>query len=67
LVAETLEDAKRIDDMNDSRQKAIKKSRIKHVKTHGKTLHHEFSDVQQLRSMQITQAYSNQMKGKGGG
>lgn len=66
LVAETLEDAKKIDDMNDPRQKAIKRSRLKHVKEKGQVKHQEFKDVQQMRKMQLTEQYNNKFR-KGNG
>ena len=64
MVAETVSDAQKIDMMNPEHIKRVKKQRLKQIKEQGKVKEQEFKDVQLKRSMQMQQAFNQQVKGR---
>jgi hypothetical protein len=63
LIAETVDDAKEIDDMNSARALAVKKSRMNTLTQQGEINHRDFSDVQQQTRIQAANAYNEARKG----
>lgn len=64
LVAETPQDAQKIDLLNDPHAAQIKKQKLQEVKNRGSVLEQQLTDVKRKRAMQIQQAYINQVKGR---
>jgi hypothetical protein len=64
LMAETVQDAKKIALLNTDQANRVKEQRIKEAKMKGEVLEQQLSDVKMKRSMQIRQAYVNQVKGR---
>jgi len=64
VLAETFEDAKKIDLLNDPRGKQVKQQRLNQIKKKGVVAEQELNDVQRKRSMMMQQAYIQQVKGK---
>ena len=64
VPAETAGDAQKIDLLNPTQIRNIKKQRIQHVKAKGTVKEQEFKDVQRERSMQMQQAFNQQVKGR---
>jgi hypothetical protein len=64
MIAETAEDAQKIDMMNPEHVKRIKKNRIHQVKSEGMVRQQEFKDVQQKRSMDMQRVFSESIKGR---
>ena len=65
LMAETPEDAQKIDILNDPHMSKIKKERMNQVKSaSGEVLEQQLSDVKKKRSMLLRQAFSKNVKGR---
>lgn len=64
VVAQTKEDVKLVDSLNDPHSAKVKQQRLSQVKKHGVVKEQELADVKQKRNMQLTQAYSQSVKGK---
>ena len=64
IPAETLEDAKRIDSLNDPYSSAIKQSRFKQIKEHGIVKETDLSDVKQDIMIQYNQQLIGKMRRK---
>lgn len=64
VVAQTAEDVKMVDALNNPIAARNKKQRLKQVSEQGFVKEQEFKDVQQRRSMQMTQAYSQSLRRK---
>jgi len=64
VVAETPEDAQKIDLLNDPHAKNVKRQRLNQVKTQGVVKQQQFKDVQQKRAVQLQQAYTKSVKGR---
>lgn len=67
LVAQTKEDAQKIDELNSNYTRKIKKDRMSKVNKQGKVKQQEFNDIKQKFRMQMQQAFSQQMKGRKNG
>lgn len=64
MVAETAADAQKINMLNPEHVKKIKRQRMQQVKDQGRVRQQEFKDIQQKRSMQMQQAFSQQVRGR---
>jgi hypothetical protein len=64
LMAETPNDARKIDLLNTEQAVRTKQQRMKEVRSHGALLEQQLSDVKLKRSMQLQQAYVNTVKGR---
>lgn len=64
IVAETKEDAEKVDALNSAQGQRIKQNRLKQLSKKGKLKQQEFKDVQLERSRQMKQAYTQRLKGK---
>jgi len=64
IIAETPEDALKIDLLNDNRSIDIKKQRLNEIKERGNVLEQQLGDIKRRRSMEIQRAYVNKVKGK---
>jgi hypothetical protein len=64
LMAETPQDAQKIDLLNDPHAAQIKKQKLQEIKNRGNVLEQQLSDVKRKRAIQIQQAYINQVKGR---
>lgn len=63
IVAQSTEDAEKIDRMNDLQASAIKKSRQRQIESKGTVEHQNFTDVKQKLSMQLTKMQTEKVKG----
>jgi len=63
-MAETLEDAQNINQLNTAQSSMIKNMRLKQVAKQGTVAHQDFSDVKRDRAMQANKAYIQKMKEK---
>lgn len=65
LMAETPQDAQKIDMLNEPHMARIKKQRMAEIKSQGgQLLEQQLSDVKMKRTMQLRQAFSQQIKGR---
>jgi hypothetical protein len=64
LIAETPEDAVKIDLLNDERAKRVKRQRFGEIQEKGSVAEQQLSDVKLKQNMQFRQAYVNQVKGR---
>jgi hypothetical protein len=64
LMAETQEDAMKIDLLNDERAKRVKRQRFGEIKEKGSVEEQQLSDVKLKQNLQLRQAYVNQVKGR---
>lgn len=62
FVAETPQDAQKIDLLNDAQAMQIKKQKLQEVKNKGQVAEQQLSDVKRKRAIQINQAYAQQMR-----
>jgi hypothetical protein len=65
LMAETPQDAQKIDMLNEPHMARIKKQRMAEIKSQGgQLLEQQLADVKMKRIMQLRQAFSQQIKGR---
>jgi hypothetical protein len=64
LIAETQEDAVKIDLLNDERAVRVKRQRFKEIQEKGSVAEQQLSDVKLKQNLQLRQAYVNQIKGR---
>lgn len=64
LVVDTIEDAKKINLLNDNRAIQIKRQRFKEIKEKGVVLEQQLPDIKQRYAMQMQQAYNKRVKGQ---
>lgn len=65
LVADSVDDARRIETLNSEMASAIKRKRFKHLKEKGEVSEQEMPDTRQRVQMQKTNQFMDSVKGKG--
>ena len=63
IVAETPQDAAKIDLLNDSRGSKVKQQRLKEIESRGHVLEQQLSDIKKRRAMEVRQMYTQKVKG----
>lgn len=63
IVAETPEDAQKVDALNDMRGQMIKRQRMALIKEKGQVRQDEFQDIRQELQTQLNRMYSDKMRG----
>ena len=63
IIAETPQDAAKIDLLNDPRGSKVKQQRLKEIESKGCVLEQQLSDIKKRRAMEVRQMYTQKVKG----